>query len=196
LRKIRLQELFLRSDFPAVIRIIEVERRDDPEPRGKKCDDAILSKGMLGLAVAAPLAARAQQSERVRRLGVLMPYAASDPQAQARSEALVHGLQRLGWSDGINIKIDYRWSTGNEDDVRKNADELVALAPDVIFAAGSAGVGQCDTQHARSRLCLCSSPIPSVPASPRAWRSRAATSDRWRRGARASLFDQDQTGRE
>jgi putative ABC transport system substrate-binding protein len=96
---------------------------------------------MLGLAVAAPLAARAQQSQRVRRLGVLMPYAASDPQAQARSEALVHGLQRLGWSDGSNIKIDYRWSTGNEDDVRKNAGELVALAPDVIFAAGSAGVG-------------------------------------------------------
>ena len=97
--------------------------------------------GIIGLAVASPLMARAQQAERVRRLGVLMPYAASDPQVQARFEALVHGLQQLGWSDGTNIKIDYRWSAGNEDDIRKYAAELVALGPDVIFASGSAGVG-------------------------------------------------------
>jgi putative tryptophan/tyrosine transport system substrate-binding protein len=88
-----------------------------------------------------PLAARAQQPERVRRMGVLMPYAASDPQVQARIGALLQGLQQFGWSVGTNIKIDYRWSAGNEDDTRKYAAELVALAPDVIFASGSAGVG-------------------------------------------------------
>lgn len=119
---------------------------------------------LLGGAVAWPSAARAQQSRGVRRVGVLMPYAASDPQAQARSEALVHGLQQLGWSDGSNIKIVYRWSTGNEDDVRKNADELVTLVPDVIFAAAVRVLDQCSAQHAPSQLCLCSFPIPLVPA--------------------------------
>jgi len=96
---------------------------------------------LIGGAAVWPLASRAQQPERVRRLGVLMPYAASDPQVQARIGALLQGLQQLGWSDGSKIKIDYRWSSGNEDDNRKNAAELVALAPDVIFASGSAGVG-------------------------------------------------------
>jgi putative tryptophan/tyrosine transport system substrate-binding protein len=94
-----------------------------------------------GTAAAWPLATRAQQPEHVRRIGVLMPYAASDPQVQARIGALLQGLQQLGWSNGSNIKIDYRWSSGNEDDTRKNAAELVALTPDVIFASGSASVG-------------------------------------------------------
>jgi putative tryptophan/tyrosine transport system substrate-binding protein len=98
-------------------------------------------KGIIGLAVASPLVARAQQAERVRRLGILLPSTENDPQVQARLEALVHGLQHLGWSDGGNIKIDYRWSAGSEDNTRKYAAELVALAPDVIFASGSAGVG-------------------------------------------------------
>jgi putative tryptophan/tyrosine transport system substrate-binding protein len=73
-----------------------------------------------GTAAAWPLATRAQQPEHVRRIGVLMPYAASDPQVQARIGALLQGLQQLGWSNGSNIKIDYRWSSGNEDDTRKN----------------------------------------------------------------------------
>jgi putative ABC transport system substrate-binding protein len=94
---------------------------------------------LLGSAVAWPLVARAQQP--VRRMGVLMPYAANDPQVQARIGALLQGLKQLGWSVGTNIKIDYRWSAGNEDDTRKYAAELVALAPDVIFSSGSAGVG-------------------------------------------------------
>jgi putative ABC transport system substrate-binding protein len=98
-------------------------------------------KGMIGLAAASPLVVRARQSERVRHLGVLMPYAASDPQAQGRQQALVQGLQQLGWTDGGNIRIEYRWSAGKEDDTRKYAAELVALAPDVIFASGSAAVG-------------------------------------------------------
>jgi putative ABC transport system substrate-binding protein len=94
-----------------------------------------------GGAVAWPLAALAQQSKRLRRIGVLMPYAANDPQVQTRNAAFLQGLQQLGWTVGNNVQIDYRWSAGNEDDTRKYAAELVALAPDVIFASGSAAVG-------------------------------------------------------
>jgi putative ABC transport system substrate-binding protein len=95
----------------------------------------------LGGAAAWPLAARAQQSKRMRRIGVLMPYAANDPQVQSRNAAFLQGLQQLGWTVGTNVAIDYRWSAGNEDDTRKYAAELVALAPDVIFASGSTAVG-------------------------------------------------------
>src|SRR5262249_41820725 len=89
---------------------------------------------LLGGAAAWPLAARAQQREKVPRIGMLMPYAANDPQAQIRNAAFLQGLQQLGWTVGQNIQIDYRWSGGNMDETRKYATELVALAPDVIFA--------------------------------------------------------------
>jgi ABC transporter substrate binding protein len=95
---------------------------------------------LLGGAAAWPLAARAQQGKRMRRVGALMPYAANDPQTQIRNAAFLQGLQQLGWTVGTNIQIDYRWAAGNEDDTRKYAAELVALAPDVIFASGSAAV--------------------------------------------------------
>jgi putative ABC transport system substrate-binding protein len=88
-----------------------------------------------------PLAARAQQGERMRRIGVLMGTAADDPDVQARIAAFQQGLQKLGWADGRNVRIDYRWGAGNADDTRKYAAELVALAPDVIFANGSVAVG-------------------------------------------------------
>ena len=94
-----------------------------------------------GAAAAWPMAARAQQSKRMRRVGALLPYAANDPQAQTRNAAFLQGLQQLGWTVGTNVQIDYRWAAGNEDDTRKYAAELVALAPDVIFVAGSAAVG-------------------------------------------------------
>ena len=77
----------------------------------------------------------------MRRVGALMPHSANDPQAQARNAAFLQGLQRLGWTVGQNVQIDYRWSEGNADDTRKYAAELVALAPDVIFSSGSAAVG-------------------------------------------------------
>ena len=83
---------------------------------------------LLGGAAAWPLAARAQQSKRIRRVGVLMPYVANDPQAQARNAAFLQGLQQLGWTVGNNVEIDYRWSGGNEEDTRKYVAELVALA--------------------------------------------------------------------
>src|SRR6516164_902244 len=94
-----------------------------------------------GAAATWPVAARAQQRKPMRRVGVLMPFAANDPQVQIRNAAFLQGLQQLGWTVGDNIQIDYRWSGGNEDDTRKYAAELVALAPDVIFTAGSAAVG-------------------------------------------------------
>jgi putative tryptophan/tyrosine transport system substrate-binding protein len=95
---------------------------------------------LLGGATAWSLAASAQQRKPMRRIGVLMPYAANDPQAQARNAAFLQGLQQSGWSVGNNVQIDHRWSGGSEDDTRKYAAELVALAPDVIFASGSAAV--------------------------------------------------------
>ena len=90
-----------------------------------------------GAAAAWPLAARAQQGERMRRIGVLMPRAADDPEVQARIAAFLQGLQQLGWTDGRNVRIDYRWAAGDAADIRRYAAELVALAPDVILATGS-----------------------------------------------------------
>jgi len=90
-----------------------------------------------GAAAAWPLAARAQQNERIRRIGVLIANAESDPEGQARVAALRQDLQRLGWTEGRNIRIDYRWGVGDPDRARDYAAELVALAPDVIVANGT-----------------------------------------------------------
>ena len=88
-----------------------------------------------------PLVSRAQQAEPKRRIGVLMPYAANDAQAQAHNAAFLKELQQLGWTIGRNIQIDYRWSAGSADETRKNVAELIALAPDVIFTAASNSMG-------------------------------------------------------
>ena len=96
---------------------------------------------LLGGAAAWPLAARAQQGERVRRIGVLMGEAANDPEDQARLAAFLQELQELGWSVGRNVRIDIRWATANAAEIRRHAAELAALAPDVILAYGSSSVG-------------------------------------------------------
>jgi putative ABC transport system substrate-binding protein len=89
----------------------------------------------LGSAAAAwPLAARAQQGERMRRIGVLLPSAADDAVYQTRMSAFLGGLQQLGWTDGRNVRIDTRWAAGDADLIRKYAGELVALGPDVVMA--------------------------------------------------------------
>jgi ABC-type uncharacterized transport system substrate-binding protein len=85
-----------------------------------------------GAAAAWPLAARAQQGERIRRIGVLMYLPADDPEGQARFAALVQALTQLGWTEGRNLRIDTRWA--NADDIRSHAMELAALAPDVLVA--------------------------------------------------------------
>jgi putative tryptophan/tyrosine transport system substrate-binding protein len=90
-----------------------------------------------GAAAAWPLAARAQQREKMRRVGVLMGMTADDPESQVRLAAFAQGLQQLGWSVGQNLQIDYRWGGGNAELMRKNATELIALAPDIILAHSS-----------------------------------------------------------
>jgi len=92
---------------------------------------------LIGGVAAMPLAAGAQQTERVRRFGVLMSTAADDPVGQARIAAFRQGLQKLGWTEGQNVRIDIRWAGGNADLDRKFAAELVALTPDVILATAS-----------------------------------------------------------
>ena len=94
---------------------------------------------LIGGAAAWPLGARAQQPERMRRIGALMYLAADDPDSPALAAAFARGLQELGWIEGRNIQIDYRWGGGDLDRVRRYAAELVALAPDVILVtSGSA----------------------------------------------------------
>jgi putative ABC transport system substrate-binding protein len=95
---------------------------------------------LLGGAAAWPRSARAQQSERMRRIGVLMHLAADDPESSARIAALRQGLHHLGWADGINVRIDYRWAKGQADLFRQGAKELVQLAPDVLVASTSLAV--------------------------------------------------------
>src|SRR5215213_4003758 len=94
---------------------------------------------LLGGAVAWPLGARAQ--ERVRRIGVLMSLTEGDPETKRRIGAFLEGLRQLGWADGGNAQINYRWGGGNPNDIRRYAAELAALAPDVILATGSVTVG-------------------------------------------------------
>jgi putative ABC transport system substrate-binding protein len=88
-----------------------------------------------GAAASLPLAARAQQGEGMRRIGVLMASAADDSENQARMAAFLQGLAQLGWTDGRNVRIDIRWATTNADDLRRHAAELAAPAPDVLVAA-------------------------------------------------------------
>jgi putative tryptophan/tyrosine transport system substrate-binding protein len=90
-----------------------------------------------GAAAVWPLAARAQQREPMRRIGVLMNTAADDPESLARVTAFAPGLQELGWIDGRNVRIDYRWGAADVDRIRRYAEELVALAPHVIVSSGT-----------------------------------------------------------
>jgi putative tryptophan/tyrosine transport system substrate-binding protein len=95
---------------------------------------------LLGGAAAWPFAARAQQPERVRRIGVLMNLAVGDPEGEARIAAFLQALQQLGWSDGRNVRIDYRWAAGDAGHFQRYAEELLALAPDVILAGATPSV--------------------------------------------------------
>jgi len=97
---------------------------------------------LLGGAVAAwPISAHAQQTDRIRRIGVLHSVAADDPVGQAPNTAFLLRLKELGWTEGLNVRIDIRWPAADADRIRKYAAELVALEPDVILATGSVTVG-------------------------------------------------------
>jgi putative tryptophan/tyrosine transport system substrate-binding protein len=95
---------------------------------------------LLGGAVAWPLAARAQQGQRMRRIGVLMHLAADDPEGQRRVAVFLQGLQEAGWAVGRNVDIEMRWAAGDADRFRRYAMEIIALTPDVILASGTPSV--------------------------------------------------------
>jgi putative ABC transport system substrate-binding protein len=94
---------------------------------------ALLGGGVAGW----PLAARGQQPERMRRIGVLMNVAAEDSESQTRIAAFQQSLQQLGWTNGGNVRIEIRWGAGDVERIRRHATELVALTPDVILASGT-----------------------------------------------------------
>jgi len=96
---------------------------------------------LLGGAAAWPLAARAQQRERMRRIGLLLNLGSDDQEGQTRNAAFLQALQELGWTVGRNIRIDYRWGAGNAELYRKHAADLVALAPDIILTNGTSIIG-------------------------------------------------------
>jgi putative tryptophan/tyrosine transport system substrate-binding protein len=96
---------------------------------------------LFGGATAWPFAAQAQQPERMRRIGVLLPIAKDDPDYQPWVSAFVKSLEELGWIDGRNVRVDIHWATTNAAEIRKQAAELAALAPDVILAPGTSTVG-------------------------------------------------------
>jgi putative tryptophan/tyrosine transport system substrate-binding protein len=121
-----------------VIAGVEVQKRGGSPVLNVRRRDFIALLG--GAAAAWPLTARAQQAERVRRIGVLMALPADDPESPARVTAFAQGLQQLGWADGRDVRIDYRWGKGDADRLRRYAAELVALAPDVILATSSQSV--------------------------------------------------------
>src|SRR5215813_10888482 len=96
---------------------------------------------LIGGAAVWPLAGRAQQPERMRRIGVLMNMAADDPTGQTRLLAFAQALAQAGWTDGRNVRIDIRWGAGDPERIRRYATELVALVPDVILASGGTTLG-------------------------------------------------------
>jgi ABC-type uncharacterized transport system substrate-binding protein len=99
--------------------------------------------GIAGSATAWPIATRAQQGERMRRIGVLQGGSdRDDPRSQPNIAAFLQALQQLGWTDGRNVRIDYRWPAGDADKARKYAAELVALAPDVVLAVGTTSLAE------------------------------------------------------
>jgi putative ABC transport system substrate-binding protein len=110
-----------------------------------------------GVAGSWPIVAYAQLGTRMRRIGAMMLLAEDDPQQKAWTEAFLLGLQEAGWTDRGNIQIEYRWGAGDAARARRYAAELVALAPDVILAPGSAGLGpmlQATREHPnRVRAC-------------------------------------------
>jgi len=96
---------------------------------------------LVGGAAALPFAARAQPPERMRRIGLLLPAHADDPDFQIRIEAFLQVLHQLGWTSGHNIQVDVRWTTANAIEIRRHVAELVAVSPDVILAHGSSTIG-------------------------------------------------------
>ena len=128
-----------------------------------------------GAAAAWPLSARAKQPERMRRIGVLMPLAADDPEGQARLGAFLQGLQQLGWAIGRNLRVDHRWGAGNVGAMRKYASNWLHSHLTCSWVQAPLPSGHCLKQLARLPLCSYTLSIRSAPGLSAAWRGRAET---------------------
>ena len=172
-------ELVINAETARMLGLDRAAATTGPRRRGDRMKRRAFITLLGGAAAASlaawPLAARAQQAERMRRIGVLMSTAADEPEGQARIAAFRQALQQLGWSDGRNVRIDIRWSASNADRIRAGAAELVALAPDVILASGGTVVGPLLQTTRTLPIVFTQTPIRSAPDSSRAWRGRAAT---------------------
>ena len=131
---------------------------------------------LLGGATAWPLAASAQQSERMRRIGVLMAPLESDPEAQHRMSALRDGLEKLGWNDGRNVRIDVRWGGGDAERLRAYAVELVGSNPDVIVAGATSALERLKQATQTIPIVFAQVSDPVAVDSSQVWRDRVATS--------------------
>src|SRR6516165_8270952 len=109
---------------------------------------------LLGGATAWPLAARAQQSDRVRRIGVLMPFDENDPEGKRRLSAFTEALADLGWTDGRNVRMDLRWYVDDSNRIRALAQELVGLQPNIIVTDGTGRPPPSSGRRGRSRSSL------------------------------------------
>src|SRR5215468_4590016 len=151
---------------------------NDPQPEGHMASRIGRRKVLAtlgGSAMAWPLAARAQQGQRMRRIGLLTNLASDDPAQQSRVLAFAQALAQSGWTEGRNVRIDIRWGATDPERVRRYAAELVALAPDVILAVGSGATGGCCRRRALCRSCSCLSPTRWALASSKPSPGRAAT---------------------
>jgi putative ABC transport system substrate-binding protein len=139
-----------------------------------------IGRGTVGIilaasALAAPLSARAQQPERIRRIGVLHYLQENDLEGRRYVAAFQRALQESGWIVDRNVHIDYRWTGGDANLIRKYADDLVALAPDVILAAGGSHVGPLQQVTRTIPIVFVQVADAVVAASSTVWRDRAAT---------------------
>ena len=130
---------------------------------------------LLGGAAAWPLAARAQQAERIRRIGVLMAYAENDREYQSHLAAFREELQKLGWTEGHNVQIDYRWAALDLELMRRFARELIALQPDVILSSSSPTTASLLQETRSTPIIFAKSPIRLAAALSQVCLDRAAT---------------------
>ena len=128
--------------------------------------------GLAAAPVVQPFVARA---DKTRRIGVLMNLRSDDPEGQNRLAAFVQALQKFGWTEGSNIHTDVRWAGDDADLSRRYAEELVALAPDVLLASGTPSVAAFQRVTRTSRSFSPMSSILSAQASSVAWHGRGAT---------------------
>jgi len=132
-------------------------------------------KGIVGSVTVWPLAARAQQDVRVRRVGVLMHSAADEPEVQARLATFMQGLQEAGWSFGRNVRVDTTWSTGDLTQLYKDAVKLIALRPDVVLAGVGATTAALQQASTSVPIVFAQGVDPVGAGRSKAWRDREQT---------------------